>query len=108
MIKWGEMLGKVPQKRTGSGKITIIPKPELRALWGGFPYSSPPFKVTNLRASDFVRKTSSSRGLFDNTIPSFFGEGQYLGVYRRKNVVFVVVVVVVAAVVVVHWTEGVA
>ena len=23
-----------------SGKITIIPKPELSAFWGGFPYST--------------------------------------------------------------------
>ena len=30
-----------------SVQITIIPKPELRAFWGGgFPYFSPPFGVT--------------------------------------------------------------
>ena len=30
-----------------SGPISIIPKPELRGILGGFPYFSPPFKVTS-------------------------------------------------------------
>ena len=32
-----------------SGPISIIPKPELLGFWGGFPYFSPPFRVTNRR-----------------------------------------------------------
>ena len=32
-----------------SGQISIIiPKPELRGILGGFPYFSPPFKVTSV------------------------------------------------------------